>query len=586
MNVASRAARASAFVALVLAAVWMCWPVPLGGDTVYVVTHGISMEPRFHTGDLAILRAADHYSVGDVVAYRSTTLKTTVMHRIVALDGPRFVFKGDNNSWRDPDHPTQDLLLGKLWLRLPQGGKALAALGSPLGLMVLCLIGAVFLAATSTPVRRMRGRRRPRPTRVVRAHSLPVRALARQAVLMSAGVAAAALAGEAVLLALPDTQSDSRTVQISEAGQFAYGGTAVPGTTYPTGRVQTGDAVYTQLARTITVTFRDQVTGPPLNSAALTGLRGTLRLVVTVATPDGWTGTLTSGATTHLDRGVLEASVLLDPAYAADVVHRHASEVGGSGGSATLTVVPQVTLEGAVQGHSFTAASPVGISFALSPNTLRPASAEPAALAPKVSTPVQATSVVPRHFRLLSVQLPIGLARILAGVVLALSLVVLGGAAWIGRKRRDDVADEILLRSAARILPVTGFTPGASVVDVSDAESLRRVAERLDTVVLHLDGEDGHTFAVQDMETTYRYVLPTSTKQRPPSPPGPVTRPLPRVPATVLSVVPDDAPVPRHRAPSSRPAVPAPRGPRVPPLPARPRSRSGGEIGDLGAMFG
>src|ERR1700712_5846798 len=139
MKAVTRVASTSAVAALVLAAAWLLWPIGMGGDTVYVTTHGISMQPRFHTGDLAILRAADHYSVGDVVAYRSSTLKTTVMHRIVALDGQRFVFKGDNNSWRDPDHPTQDLLLGKLWLRVPQGGKALAASKSPLGMIVLCL---------------------------------------------------------------------------------------------------------------------------------------------------------------------------------------------------------------------------------------------------------------------------------------------------------------------------------------------------------------------------------------------------------------------------------------------------------------
>ena len=98
----------------------MFWPTGLGGGTVYVTTHGISMEPRFHTGDLAILRAADHYSVGEVVAYRSTTLKTTVMHRIVAGTAPRFVFKGDNNSWLDPDHPSHNQLLGALWLRIPR----------------------------------------------------------------------------------------------------------------------------------------------------------------------------------------------------------------------------------------------------------------------------------------------------------------------------------------------------------------------------------------------------------------------------------------------------------------------------------
>src|SRR6478752_2095403 len=130
MNAARRAASASAVAALLLAAVWVLWPIGLGGGTVYVTTHGISMQPRFHTGDLAILRAADHYSVGDVVAYESPTLKTTVMHRIVALDGQRFVIQGDNNSWLDPDHPSRDLVLGKLWLRIPRGGTALATLQS------------------------------------------------------------------------------------------------------------------------------------------------------------------------------------------------------------------------------------------------------------------------------------------------------------------------------------------------------------------------------------------------------------------------------------------------------------------------
>ena len=282
-----------------------------------------------------------------------------------------------------------------------------------------------------------------------------------------------------------------------------------------------------------------------MSGPALTGLRAVSGSLVTIATPDGWTGTLMNSPTTTLNRGTMEARVLLDPAYAADVMKRHAAEVGASDGSATLTVVPQVTLGGAVQGHPFAAASPAGISLSLTPTTLRPSASGTAAFNPSVSTPVKTTVVVPRRFQLLSVSLPLALARILAGVVLALAVVVLAVAGWIGRKRPGNVADDILLRSAARILPVTGFTPGTSVVDVSDAESLRRVAERLDTLVLHLDGEDGHTFAVQDIDTTYRFVLPTSTKPRPPRPPAPVTRPLPRVPATVLSVVRDD---PAHAA--------------------------------------
>ena len=73
-------------------------PHQIGGTTTYVVTHGVSMEPNFHTGDLAVLRAQQSYHVGEVVAYRSATLHTVVMHRVVGVGGGTFTFKGDNNS--------------------------------------------------------------------------------------------------------------------------------------------------------------------------------------------------------------------------------------------------------------------------------------------------------------------------------------------------------------------------------------------------------------------------------------------------------------------------------------------------------
>ena len=83
------------------------------------------MEPRFHTGDLAIVRPADQYKVGDIVAYQSSLLHTVVLHRIVAIHDGRYTFKGDNNNFLDPDHPTRSQLVGKLWLHLPRGGVVL-----------------------------------------------------------------------------------------------------------------------------------------------------------------------------------------------------------------------------------------------------------------------------------------------------------------------------------------------------------------------------------------------------------------------------------------------------------------------------
>src|SRR5207237_543966 len=163
---------------------WLLWPATLGGSTTYVVTHGISMEPRFSTGDLALLRSAGSYDVGDVIAYPSPTLGTVVMHRIVARDGDAFVPEGDNNSRQDPAVP------------------ALPALPPA------------------------------------------ARARAQQAALGCAAVALLAGAGEAVLLTLPATQTETPSVTVTEQARWDWTGTAVLGATYPTGRIATGDPVY------------------------------------------------------------------------------------------------------------------------------------------------------------------------------------------------------------------------------------------------------------------------------------------------------------------------------------------------------
>ncbi|HTX91153.1 MAG TPA: S24/S26 family peptidase, partial [Anaerolineales bacterium] len=50
--------------------IWILFaPVQLDGQTTYVIVNGSSMEPNYHFGDLAVLRQAVDYQVGDVVAY-------------------------------------------------------------------------------------------------------------------------------------------------------------------------------------------------------------------------------------------------------------------------------------------------------------------------------------------------------------------------------------------------------------------------------------------------------------------------------------------------------------------------------------
>jgi signal peptidase I len=542
MTAAPRAARISALVALVLAAAWLFWPLGLGGGTVYVTTHGVSMEPRFHTGDLAVLRSADHYSAGDVVAYRSTTLKTTVMHRIVSAKGDRFVMQGDNNTWLDPDQPSSDLVLGKLFLRVPQGGKALAVATSPAGIAVIG-VGCLALAGVSRRPRSRHAARRARRSPAFRAPSFPapVRACARQVALTAGAVALVAGIGGGVLLATPSTQASTRTLHVTQQGQFSYTGSAAAGTTYPDGRITTGDTVWTKIVKDLTVSFTNKVSGPDLAA-----LQGAMRLDVTISSADGWSSYLGSSPVVALANGSATAAAAVDTPRAAALLAKHYAEIGTPSAAATLTVKPVVVTTGTAGGTNFQAGSPAPLAFTVDTTSLRLAGKADAVLTPSTTTDVAVSDVVARTLTVSEVTLPIGLVRVLAAVLFVLALVVLAAAAWIGRTARGDAADEFVVKHADRILPVAAFDPGPTVIDVSDAEALHRVAERFDTLVLHHAGADADVFAVRDVDATYRFVVPggREARSRPPVPaPRPVrepddaTAPLPVVVSAPLTSV-------------------------------------------------
>jgi signal peptidase I len=538
MTAASRAASLSAVAALLLAAVWFLWPAALGGGATFVSTHGSSMQPRFSTGDLAVLRAADSYAVGDVVAYRSESLDTVVMHRIVSGDANGFVTQGDNNDWLDEDRPADDEILGRLFVRIPAAGKVIDAARAPgaLPFAAAAGIGVLGLAHRPRARRGSRAARRRRP-----AFSLPssggfstlIRARARQISVACGAVALLAATGLGVLLSLPATQTDVRTLHVLQQGQFSYTGTAVAGTTYPTGVLATGDTVWTRLARQVTVSFTDTVGGP-----GVADLHGALRLDVVLAAADGWSAVLATGPVAALEGGTATARVVVDPEQAATLLRRHLTEIGTPGGTATLTVTPVAQTTGTAEGRAFTAGAPAGLAFTMDAASLRPAGKAEAALAPTLSTPVEVEEATPRRLQVLSAAVPVGIARIVAAVVLAVALLALGAAAWVGRSDRKDVADQFLVRHADRILPVASLAPGAAVVDVVDAESLHRVAERFDTLVLHHAAPEEDVFVVRDVDMTYRFVVPGSPDRRrgrPPVPPPQVpavadpTVPLPRV---------------------------------------------------------
>lgn len=100
-----------------------------------------SMEPVFSPGDLLIYREEDFYEPGDVIIFRHDGALVT--HRIIGLDGEKFVTRGDANNTADQDHVAPSEVEGRMVGILRGVGNLFLFFRSPLG--ILLLIGGGLL---------------------------------------------------------------------------------------------------------------------------------------------------------------------------------------------------------------------------------------------------------------------------------------------------------------------------------------------------------------------------------------------------------------------------------------------------------
>ena len=168
-----RVASLCAVMAAAAASWYFLAPTELGGATSYAVVYGSSMEPRLHRGDLVILRGQADYRRGEVVGYHSFELHRNVLHRIVGRHGSRFVFKGDNNSFLDPEQPRAGQLFGGEWVVVPRLGGVLEHLRSPRDAAIVAGLAVLLIVGTGAGPG-VRRRRRSSPPGAARSLAAPI----------------------------------------------------------------------------------------------------------------------------------------------------------------------------------------------------------------------------------------------------------------------------------------------------------------------------------------------------------------------------------------------------------------------------
>jgi signal peptidase I len=484
--------RAAFAVAVLAAGAWL-WPTAVGGGTAFVTTRGASMEPRFHTGDLAVVHAADRYQIGDVVAYRSDQLKSVVMHRIVARDGTTFVFKGDNNSFLDPEHPVRSQLIGKLAVRVPQGGIWLERLTSPAG---LGLIAFGLLASGGTAVQTRRRRRggtmsrhatnRPSRSGAAALATAPPwlrTAAATTAVAGILGLALAALAWTGPVMKLASGQAPT-----SRSVTFSYTA-AVPRTpAYDDTTARSPDPVFRRLTNTVDL------------HVAYQGSPGTVTVSAGLSTSSGWHSTVPLAAPASFSGNRYESTVRLDLDAFQARAQSAAAVTGLPADPLTVDVVTSVETAGAAP---FTPT----LRLKLTPLQLTLAG-DPKTLMVEDSTAGQQAPAASRTIGALGHHITVATARTLSAILLLAGL--LGAAAVALIARRSTPTSEgagIRRRYASLLVPARPMPtpPGRPVADVTEFAALARLAERYGLLVLHWSRSNVETFVVQDEGTTYRY---------------------------------------------------------------------------------
>ena len=517
---------------IVLGCLWFWFaPAPLGGSTTYVVTRGISMEPRFHTGDLALVRSQHSYHVGEIVAYQNHMLHTIVLHRIVGREGAHYIFKGDNNNFLDPERPVASQLVGSLWLHLPGVGADLQSLRSPLLIGLLVAIGFLLLSGVAfTGSRRRRRRER-------RAGGGAQPALPRSS--RGPGVPVFGVLGIGLVLALPfivlaliaftrsPTTRHPYTVPYKQSGRLSYTAQAPTGPTYPSGEAVTGEPLFAHVLNTVDFSF-----GYGFHAAGRHSLKGSASLDALVTSTNGWHTTLVLAPSTRFHGSRALVTGTLDLTSLLALVHSVETATKASG-SYTLTLLPRVSASGRVHAVPVRTTFAPKIQFSLTPIEALPvvagggslATASPTAehpalsvFAPSASGSAAGSRSEPVSLSLWVGRLSVATARTLARDALLLivcavlaALACLRLALALGRSQPRDESASIRARYGRMIVPVARVwqLPGVPVIDVEDMEALAQIAEHYDRSILHETVQDGEAFWVTDESGQFRYAIGT-----------------------------------------------------------------------------
>jgi hypothetical protein len=235
---------------------------------------------------------------------------------------------------------------------------------------------------------------------------------------------------------------------------------------------------------------------------AYEGDPGAVAVTAELSTASGWHSTVPLGGPKSFTEDSYTGTVSLDLQALENRAQAAAAATGIPASQVDIAVVPTVTTAGskAFAPELALALTPLQLTLVGDETNLSVGGKTPAATA---EAPVSAATL-----SFAGREIPVSIARTLSFIMALgalLAALVIGLLARMLAPATESAA--IHRRYAQMLLEVQPMPtpPGRPVIDVVDFDTLGKLAERHELLILHWSRADVETFVVQDQGTTYRY---------------------------------------------------------------------------------
>ena len=496
-----------------LASAWLYLaPATLGGSVQFVTTSGDSMSPSFEDGDLALLRASETYTPGDVVAFEHPRLGM-IMHRIVRQEDGAFVVKGDNNPDVDAYTPTSDEFVGSVWVRIPKAGAVLEGAASNwagilvvgmAGFLALLPLGIVFPARAS-------GKREWLPRVSPTLPEIPPERVAfllgRTGQLLIGVLAFVAVAGLALAFVAynrPLERSTVTNVEYAQRTNLTYAA-AADGSVYSDGQVSAGDPIYRELVEEISITFDHMIDSDlPVDG------NGSYWINARIEGSDGWQRILPLRTQTPFSGTVIRDTVILRLAEIDETIEDFYIQTGVSPNESsdfTMQVEAATSFDGTIGNEVVHTFVDDRIAFAWDPVALYLQEDDAQETESNNPGTVEITEETANNVNLGAASVKVQSARMIAQALLFLA--ILGGVVlWLLMRKALQSSEivQIAARYRSRIVPIQGekLPAPTRVVALLSFDDLMRISDQKQEPILYLVHDGVHYYYVHAADAIYR----------------------------------------------------------------------------------